>query len=113
MIGVHLTYPYSGLHPNSLFRLDLETLFNIQCNTLLCRTYSSGSSCVSLGGLKFCRSRTHWEPHLFQIGIVNAPQAKRLDHPITAIIAGSAPTAHLIGELEKISMRPVHVYGLT
>ncbi|KAF8587271.1 acetyl-CoA synthetase-like protein [Ramaria rubella] len=46
-----------------------------------------------------------------QIGIVNAPQARRLDHPIVAIIAGSAPTAHLIGELEKLSVRPVHTYG--
>ncbi|KAI0823561.1 acetyl-CoA synthetase-like protein [Trametes gibbosa] len=48
-----------------------------------------------------------------QIGLVNAPQARRLERPIFAIIAGSAPTAHLIGELEKINIKPVHVYGLT
>jgi hypothetical protein len=52
-------------------------------------------------------------PFRGQIGIVNAAQARRVDRPVVAIIAGSAPTAHLIGELEKKSMRPVHVYGLT
>ncbi len=29
------------------------------------------------------------------------------------LIAGAAPTAHLIAELEKIDINPVHVYGLT
>jgi len=48
-----------------------------------------------------------------QIGLVNAPQARVLDTPVVAIIAGSAPTAHLLGELEKRNIRPVHVYGLT
>lgn len=27
--------------------------------------------------------------------------------------AGAAPTAHLIAELQKIGIEPVHVYGLT
>lgn len=48
-----------------------------------------------------------------KIGLINAPQARRLDKPVYAVIAGSAPTAHLIGELEKINIKPVHVYGLT
>ncbi|KAI0807675.1 acetyl-CoA synthetase-like protein [Fomes fomentarius] len=48
-----------------------------------------------------------------QIGLINAPQARRLDRPVYAVIAGSAPTAHLIGELEKINIKPIHVYGLT
>ncbi|KZT30376.1 acetyl-CoA synthetase-like protein [Neolentinus lepideus HHB14362 ss-1] len=48
-----------------------------------------------------------------QIGLVNAPEAKTLDRPVFAIIAGSAPTAHLIGELEKRGIQSVHVYGLT
>ena len=48
-----------------------------------------------------------------QIGLFNAPEARPLQRPVTAIIAGSAPTAHLIGELEKINIKPVHVYGLT
>ncbi|KAH9833040.1 acetyl-CoA synthetase-like protein [Rhodofomes roseus] len=48
-----------------------------------------------------------------QIGLVNAPQARVLDKPVVAIIAGSAPTAHLLGEMERRNFRPVHVYGLT
>ncbi|QRW19059.1 AMP binding enzyme [Rhizoctonia solani] len=48
-----------------------------------------------------------------QIGIVNAPEAQRLEHQVHAIIAGSAPTAHLIGELEKKNIHVTHVYGLT
>ena len=48
-----------------------------------------------------------------KIGIVNHPDAKRVDRQIRAIIAGSAPTAHLIGELEKKNIHVVHVYGLT
>lgn len=48
-----------------------------------------------------------------QIGIMNAAEARTLDNPITAIIAGAAPTAHLIGELEKKNINVTHVYGLT
>ncbi|KAG9083420.1 hypothetical protein FS749_006048 [Ceratobasidium sp. UAMH 11750] len=48
-----------------------------------------------------------------QIGIVNAPEARKLERRVTAIIAGSAPTAHLIGELERKNIHVTHVYGLT
>ena len=50
---------------------------------------------------------------LVQIGLVNAPLSRRLEKTVHAIIAGSAPTAHLISELEKRNIKPVHVYGLT
>ncbi|KAH9175520.1 acetyl-CoA synthetase-like protein [Lactarius sanguifluus] len=48
-----------------------------------------------------------------QIGIANHPDAKQLPHPIKAIIAGAAPTAHLLAQLEGRGFQPVHVYGLT
>ncbi|KAL5534450.1 hypothetical protein ACEPAG_912 [Sanghuangporus baumii] len=48
-----------------------------------------------------------------QLGIVTHPDARILERPVNAIIAGSAPTAHLIGELEKKNIHVVHVYGLT
>ncbi|KAF8649818.1 hypothetical protein AX16_005583 [Volvariella volvacea WC 439] len=48
-----------------------------------------------------------------QIGIINDPAAKTPPQPVSAIIAGAAPTPHLIGELEKLGITPVHVYGLT
>ncbi|KAH9950242.1 acetyl-CoA synthetase-like protein [Amylocystis lapponica] len=46
-----------------------------------------------------------------QIGLVNSPEGKPLPKPVVAIIAGSAPTAHLIGELERKGIRSVHTYG--
>ncbi|KAF9651530.1 AMP-dependent synthetase and ligase [Thelephora ganbajun] len=46
-----------------------------------------------------------------QIGLVNYPETEKLLKPVTAIIAGSAPTAHLIASLEKIGINPVHTYG--
>ncbi|KAK7064386.1 AMP-dependent synthetase and ligase [Favolaschia claudopus] len=48
-----------------------------------------------------------------QIGIVNHPSAKKLPRPISAIIAGAAPTASLIASLEQLGITPIHVYGLT
>ncbi|KAI0004170.1 acetyl-CoA synthetase-like protein [Russula compacta] len=48
-----------------------------------------------------------------QIGITNHPGAKQLAHPIKTIIAGAAPTAHLLAQLESKGFQPVHVYGLT
>ncbi|THU86530.1 acetyl-CoA synthetase-like protein [Dendrothele bispora CBS 962.96] len=48
-----------------------------------------------------------------QIGIINDPAARKPPQRISAIIAGAAPTAHLIGSLEKVGIEPVHVYGLT
>ncbi|KAJ7071215.1 hypothetical protein C8F01DRAFT_1109561 [Mycena amicta] len=48
-----------------------------------------------------------------QIGIVNDPAARPLKHKISAIIAGAAPMASLIGSLESIGIQPIHVYGLT
>ncbi|KAI0072767.1 acetyl-CoA synthetase-like protein [Panus rudis PR-1116 ss-1] len=48
-----------------------------------------------------------------QIGLINAPEARRVSRPISAAVAGSAPTAQLIADLEKLGINPVHVYGLT
>ncbi|KAG1894809.1 uncharacterized protein F5891DRAFT_701766 [Suillus fuscotomentosus] len=48
-----------------------------------------------------------------QIGIVNDPAARPLPRTISAVIAGAAPTAQLISQLEQKGIKPVHVYGLT
>ncbi|TFL03316.1 AMP-dependent synthetase and ligase [Pterulicium gracile] len=48
-----------------------------------------------------------------QIGVVNHPKAQKPPRPVKAIIAGAAPTAHLLGKLEEIGITPIHVYGLT
>ncbi|KAL5495475.1 hypothetical protein ACEPAI_938 [Sanghuangporus weigelae] len=48
-----------------------------------------------------------------QIGIVTHSDAVKLEKPVNTIAGGSAPTAHLVGELEKKNIRIVHLYGLT
>jgi long-subunit acyl-CoA synthetase (AMP-forming) len=50
---------------------------------------------------------------VIKIGITNHRSAKRLPHPIKTIIAGAAPTAHLLAQLESKGFQSVHVYGLT
>ncbi|CAK7269332.1 hypothetical protein SEPCBS57363_003548 [Sporothrix epigloea] len=42
-----------------------------------------------------------------------APEAKRLAHPVMVTVAASPPTAHLFEQMEKLNLRPVHVYGMT
>lgn len=53
------------------------------------------------------------DPPRRQISILNAPEARNVPNQVTTIIAGSAPTAKLIGDLEQKGINPIHVYGLT
>ncbi|CAD7067367.1 unnamed protein product [Tilletia caries] len=48
-----------------------------------------------------------------QIGIVNHATAKRLPNKVRVLVAASAPTAQLLGQMEALNLEPVHVYGLT
>ncbi|GAA6004491.1 hypothetical protein JCM10207_000751 [Rhodosporidiobolus poonsookiae] len=48
-----------------------------------------------------------------QIAITSHPKARRLDKLIRTTVAGAAPTATLIEQLEAINVNVVHVYGLT
>ena len=48
-----------------------------------------------------------------QIGIVNHPKAHRLSQPVTAAVAGAPPSPTLLGRMQELGFRPVHVYGLT
>ncbi|KAF9056318.1 AMP-dependent synthetase and ligase [Panaeolus papilionaceus] len=43
-----------------------------------------------------------------QIGVVNDPQAQKPRQAVTTIIAGAAPTAHTIAELEKKGIKPTY-----
>ena len=47
------------------------------------------------------------------IGVVNDPAAHRLDRPVTITVAGAPPSPTLLGQLEELNFRAVHVYGLT
>jgi fatty-acyl-CoA synthase len=48
-----------------------------------------------------------------QIGVVNDPNAHKLDRPVTVTVAGAPPSPTLLGKLKELGFRPVHVYGLT
>jgi fatty-acyl-CoA synthase len=45
--------------------------------------------------------------------IMNAPEARRLDHPLVITTAGAPPAPATILQMEHLGFRIVHVYGLT
>lgn len=91
----------------------LETLPSFEGHSLLWRTHGSGMTGLFLHDGRLFNFENNFENNVDQIGIVNHPDARRLPQPVTAVIAGAAPTAHLLGELEQKGIQPVHVYGLT
>jgi fatty-acyl-CoA synthase len=48
-----------------------------------------------------------------QIGIANHEEARPLQRPVRAVIAGAPPSPTLIESLESLNISPLHVYGLT
>ncbi|GAC1501353.1 MAG: acyl-CoA synthetase [Ktedonobacteraceae bacterium] len=48
-----------------------------------------------------------------QIFLVNNPKAHRIEQSITATIAGAPPSPTLLGQLKRLNIAPIHVYGLT
>ena len=47
------------------------------------------------------------------IGVVNHPSARRLERQVTVTVAGAPPSPTLLGQLDDLNFRPIHVYGLT
>ncbi len=48
-----------------------------------------------------------------QTGLVNHPDAARLERQVVSLVAGAPPSPTLMGGLEALNIRTVHVYGLT
>jgi len=48
-----------------------------------------------------------------QIGIANHEEARPLQRPVRAVIAGAPPSPTLMESLESLNISPLHVYGLT
>ncbi|MCG6231533.1 acyl-CoA synthetase [Vibrio furnissii] len=48
-------------------------------------------------------------------GLINMPEDAKaaIDHPVNAMVAGAAPPAKVIGDIEKMGIKVTHVYGLT
>jgi fatty-acyl-CoA synthase len=47
------------------------------------------------------------------LGVVTHPAAHRLERQLTVTIGGAPPSPTLLGRMEELNIRPVHVYGLT
>jgi fatty-acyl-CoA synthase len=47
------------------------------------------------------------------IGVVNHASAHPLERQVTVTVAGAPPSPTLLGQLDALNFRPVHVYGLT
>ena len=47
------------------------------------------------------------------VGMANHPDAHRLDAPLTVTTAGAPPSPTIIGQMEELGAKVVHVYGLT
>lgn len=47
--------------------------------------------------------------------LVNMPDSAKaaIDHPVSAMVAGAAPPAKVIGAVEEMGIKVTHVYGLT
>src|SRR3954470_21618679 len=45
--------------------------------------------------------------------LVHHPDARPLEPPVTALVAGAPPSPTLLGRMEALNIRIVHVYGLT
>jgi fatty-acyl-CoA synthase len=48
-----------------------------------------------------------------QAAIVNHPDARKLERPVTALVAAAPPSPTLLARMEALNIRSVHVYGLT
>jgi fatty-acyl-CoA synthase len=48
-----------------------------------------------------------------QTALVHHPDARPLERPMTALVAGAPPSPTLLARMEELAIRAVHVYGLT
>ena len=48
-----------------------------------------------------------------QTALVTHPDARSLEHRVTALVAAAPPSPTLLGRMEALNIRVVHVYGLT
>ncbi len=48
-----------------------------------------------------------------QLSLVNHPDARRLERPVTVTVAAAPPSPALLARMRELNLRPIHVYGLT
>lgn len=112
---------HQGLTPDSVF---LWTLPMFHCNGW-CSVWASTAAHATQVCLRAVRDDLIWEalttegithlcgsPTVLRI-IGDAPQAARLDHPLTVTTAGAPPSPTIITRFLDLGVQVNHVYGLT
>jgi fatty-acyl-CoA synthase len=127
-------YTHRGAHLNALAevihsRHGSETVYLWTLPMFHCNGWCTAWGVTAVGGRHVClravdpaevwrlietESVTHFNaaPTVL-ISLVNHPSARPFPRPVTVTTAGAPPSPTIIGELESLGARIVHVYGLT
>jgi fatty-acyl-CoA synthase len=127
-------YTHRGAYLNALgeaveTRLCPESVYLWTLPMFHCNGWCFTWAVTAIGGTHVCLRKTDpgliWElirkervthfngaPTL-QINLLNHPDAKPVDYPVTVTIAGAPPSPTLLDMIKSFNFRPVHVYGLT
>ena len=127
-------YTHRGAYLNALGEvletgLNLDSVYLWTLPMFHCNGWCFTWAVIAVGGTHVCLRQlepervwalfesekvTHYNgAPTVQIMLLNSPGARRLEQPVTVIIAGAPPSPTLLGQLQKFNFRPIHVYGLT
>jgi fatty-acyl-CoA synthase len=127
-------YSFRGAYLNSLnqlyeLRLNSESVFLWTLPMFHCNGWCCPWAVTAAGAAHVCLRRvdptqiwslfgveriTHYcGAPTVQTILMNHASARRLDPPVTVMVAGAPPSPALLGLLRSANIHPVHVYGLT
>ncbi len=109
--------------------LDAETVFLWTLPMFHCNGWCCTWAVTAVGGTHICLRKpapeivwqlirkydvTHFNgaPTVHTM-LVHSPQAKPLAQPVTVTMGGAPPSPTLLAQLERLNMKPIHIYGLT
>ncbi|MEU5884700.1 long-chain-fatty-acid--CoA ligase [Spirillospora sp. NPDC047279] len=129
-----VTYTHRGAYLNALgevthSRHTPDSVYLWTLPMFHCNGWCTGWALAAIGGTQVCLRAVDagdvWRlideegvTHLngaptVLVTIANAPQAHPLDRPLVVTTAGAPPSPTIIGQMEGLGARIVHVYGLT
>ncbi len=129
-----VVYTHRGAYLNALanvieLRLGSDSVVLLVVPMFHCNGWCFPWSAVAVGATQVCLRKVDpgamWElidsegvthangaPTVY-ISLTNHPGAHRLERPVTVMVAGGPPSPTLLGRMQELDFRPVHVYGLT
>ncbi len=129
-----VVYSHRGAYLNALSEalvtgLDQDSVYLWTLPMFHCNGWCFPWAVTAVAGTHVCLRRVEpariWElvrsegvTHLngaptVQIAITTHADAAPLERPVTVTVAGAPPSPTLLGRLQALGFRPVHVYGLT